>query len=198
VLVDNDHGGYLAGRYLLDLGHRRMACVTGPSDLTPSAGRIAGFQGALAEAGVALLPEAIVRGNGHHDGGVRAVQELLAAELDCTAIFAFNDLMAIGAIGALLRAGRRVPGDVSVVGFDDIPQAAAIYPALTTVAQPIAEMGQRAVRLLLDRIERRDRPAQRIVLPTTLVERESCRPVADGMVNGHAAVLEQRGGGGGD
>ena len=84
-----------------------------------------------------------------------------------TAIFAFNDQMAIGAIGALQRAGRRVPEDVSVVGFDDIPQAAAIFPALTTIAQPIAEMGTMGVRLLLDRIARDTRghaPYQRVRL----------------------------------
>ena len=96
----------------------------GPNDLTPSAGRIAGFRGALAEAGLELPPKAFVRGNGRYDGGLRAVRRIAAdAATGFTAIFAFNDLMAIGAIGALQRAGRRVPEDVSVVGFDDIPTA---------------------------------------------------------------------------
>ena len=91
--------------------------------------------------------------------------------------------MAIGAIGALQRAGHRVPEDVSVVGFDDIPQSAAIFPALTTVAQPIAEMGSTGVRLLLDRIARgarRSWPCQRVQLPTRLVVRESTGPPPDG------------------
>jgi LacI family transcriptional regulator len=181
VLVDNHQGGYRAGRYLTELGHRRVACVVGPSDLTPSAGRIAGFRQALADAGLDLPPEAVVRGNGRHDGGRAAVGELLRRGVAFTAVFAFNDVMAVGAIGALQRAGRRVPDDVSVVGFDDVPQAAAIFPAVTTVAQPIAEMGRLGVRLLLDRIARPAAPVSRVILPTALVARESCRaPAAAG------------------
>ena len=180
LLVDNHQGGYLAGRYLLDLGHRRFACVVGPSDLTPSAGRIAGFRRALAEAGVALDPEVVVRGNGRHDGGIAATRELVRRGLDFTAVFAFNDMMAVGVIGTLLRASRRVPEDVSVVGFDDVPAAAATWPAITTVAQPIGEMGRTAVRLLLERIAERDRAPVRIVLPTRLIERESAGPPPGG------------------
>lgn len=177
VLVDNQRGGYDAARYLLGLGHRKIACVVGPSDLTPSAGRVAGFLDALHEAGLEIVGAGIVRGNGRPDGGVAAANELLERGIDFTAVFAFNDLMAIGVVGALQRAGRRVPDEVSVIGFDDIPQASASYPSITTVAQPIAEMGRCAVRLLLDRIVQRDSPYQRIVLTTTLVERESCGPV---------------------
>ncbi len=177
VLVDNDQGGYLAGEHLISLGHRRIACLVGPSDLTPSAGRIAGFQRALADAGLAVVAEGLVRGNGRSDGGAAAAQQLLergiVAAGDVTAIFAFNDQMAIGAIGALQRAGCRVPEDISVVGFDDIPQSAAIFPALTTIAQPIREMGTTGVRLLLNRIARRDAPCQRVQLSTRLVVRES-------------------------
>ena len=180
VLVDNDQGGYLAGEHLIALGHRRIACLVGPSDLTPSAGRIAGFQRALADAGLAVAAEGLVRGNGRPDGGSAAALQLLERGVvgagDVTAIFAFNDQMATGAIGALQRAGCRVPQDVSVIGFDDIPQSAAIFPALTTIAQPIAEMGSIGVRLLLDRIARRDAPHQRVRLSTRLVVRESTGP----------------------
>lgn len=177
VLVDNERGGYLAGEHLLGLGHRRIACLVGPNDLTPSAGRIAGLRRALAEAGLAVAEEHLVRGNGRPDGGAAAARTLLGHGLDVTAVFAFNDQMATGAVGALQRAGCRVPEDVSVVGFDDIPLAAAIYPALTTVAQPIAEMGALGVRLLLDRIARRDAPWRRELLETRLVVRESTGPV---------------------
>jgi len=180
VLVDNDQGGYLAGEHLISLGHRRIACLVGPSDVTPSAGRIAGFQRALADAGLAVAAAGLVRGNGQSDGGAAAVRQLLERGLvaagGVTAIFAFNDQMALGAIGALQRAGRRVPEDVSVVGFDDIPQSAAIFPALTTIAQPIGEMGTIGVRLLLDRIAQRDAPYQRVRLATRLVVRESTGP----------------------
>src|ERR671911_938459 len=186
VLVDNDQGGYLAGEHLIALGHRRIACLVGPSDLTPSAGRIAGFQRALANAGLEVAPEGLVRGNGRPDGGAAAARQLLergiVAAGDITAIFAFNDQMATGALGALQRAGLRVPADISVVGFDDIPQSSAIFPALTTIAQPIGEMGTVGVRLLLDRIAQgrteSHAPYQRVRLATRLVVRESTGPPA--------------------
>jgi LacI family transcriptional regulator len=184
VLVDNHQGGYQAGEFLIGLGHRRFACAVGPSDLTPSAGRFAGFGRALTDAGLSMAREALVRGNGHHDGGAAAVRELLQRGVTFTALFAFNDAMAVGAIGELQRVGRRVPDDVSVVGFDDIPQAAATYPAVTTVAQPIAEMGQLGVRLLLERIAQPEAPPRRVVLPTRLVVRESTGPPGDDISQG--------------
>jgi LacI family transcriptional regulator len=176
VLVDNNQGGRLAGEHLIGLGHRQIACIVGPSDLTPSAGRIAGFCSALADAGLNLEADALVRGNGRPDGGAEAARELLAREGTFTAVFAFNDQMASGAMAAFQRAGRQAPDDVSIVGFDDVPQAAATFPALTTVAQPIAAMGALGVRLLLDRIAHRAAPNQREVLSTRLVIRESTGP----------------------
>ena len=193
VLVDNEQGGWLAGRHLTGLGHRRIACLVGPNDLTPSAGRIAGLRRALAEAGVVLEPEAIVSGNGRSDGGEAAVGELFQRGISFSALFAFNDLMAIGALGALGRAGLQVPGDVSVVGFDDVPLAAAVYPALTTVTQPVAELGQRSVRLLLDRIAERASPFARVILPTSLVERESCAAPARARAAHDGAAVAMRG-----
>jgi LacI family transcriptional regulator len=178
LMVDNHEGGYLAGRYLLEHGHRKIACVVGPNDLTPSAGRISGFRRALDEAGVVLPVGSVVRGNGRHDGGARAVAELLERQVEFTAIFAFNDEMAIGVIGALQRAGRRVPEDISVIGFDDIPYAAAVFPAVTTVAQPIAEMGKVGLTLLLERIREPGREPQRVLLSTRLLERESVARIA--------------------
>lgn len=196
VLVDNDQGGYLAGRHLIGLGHRRVACLVGPSDLTPSAGRFAGFRRALAEMPGIDGPVATVGSNGRFDGGEAAIRELLEQGTRFTALFAFNDLVAIGAHGALRRAGLRVPEDVSIVGFDDVPFASAVYPSITTVAQPIAEMGRLSVRLLLDRIADGQAPCARIVLPTTLVERESCGPPAapDGIGSGHGHVTTPEGG----
>jgi LacI family transcriptional regulator len=176
VLVDNEQGGYLAGQHLIGLGHRRIACLVGPHDLTPSAGRITGFRRALAEAGLDVAARHLVRGNGRPDGGAAAAHTLLADGLDVTAVFAFNDQMATGAIGAFQRAGFRVPDDISVIGFDDIPHATSTYPALTTVAQPIAELAAVGVRLLLDRIARREAPWQRVLLETRLEVRESTGP----------------------
>lgn len=178
LLVDNHEGGYLAGRYLIEQGHRHLACVVGPSDLTPSAGRIAGFQRALDEAGIELPPHALVRGNGRHDGGARAVEQLVQRGAAFSAVFAFNDEMAIGVIGALQRAGKSVPGEISVIGFDNIPYAAAVFPAVTTIAQPIAEMGRTGLRMLLDRIRQPHGPPRRVIVSTRLLERESVAPFA--------------------
>jgi LacI family transcriptional regulator len=177
VLVDNEQGGALAADYLYGLGHRRFAYVAGPSDLTPSAGRIAGFRRRLERIGAEVAVVRALPGNGRHDGGVQAARSLVDLGLDVTAAFVFNDLTAIGMIGALHRCGCRVPADLSIIGFDDIPQAGTGIPALTTIAQPVFEMGKASVRLLLDRIARRDAPHQRLVFPTELIERESCRPL---------------------
>jgi LacI family transcriptional regulator len=177
VLVDNEQGGYLAGAYLTRLGHRRIGCVAGPGDETPSWGRIVGFRRALEEAGAPLVPQAIVPGDFRPGGGEAAARELLERDLGLTAIFAANDLMAFGAINALRRADLQVPRDVSVVGFDNIGLSAVMMPALTTVAQPVADVGEASVRLLLQQIGGESGEPARVLLPTTLIERESARPV---------------------
>jgi LacI family transcriptional regulator len=176
VLVDNEQGGYLAGCHLVALGHTRIGYIAGPSDIRPSRGRVEGLQRALREAGLELDPEAIARGDGRYAGGERAMRELLARGGNLTAVFAYNDLMAIGAVAALRRAGLRVPEDISVIGFDDIPQAATTVPAITTVAQPTADLGRVSARLLLDRLTADSEwEPSRVLLQTSLVERESCR-----------------------
>jgi DNA-binding LacI/PurR family transcriptional regulator len=180
VLVANDEGGFLAGQYLARLGHRRIGCITGISDETPSSGRVIGFRRALAEAGIALPAEAIVRGNERYAGGEEAMAKLLRRDLGLTAVFAFNDVMAIGALTALRRAHVAVPEAISIIGFDNIVQSAAMMPALTTVAQPVAELGQVSIRLLLDRIAQPHEPRSRITLPTQLIERESVRSLTRG------------------
>ncbi|MDQ3856482.1 MAG: LacI family transcriptional regulator [Chloroflexota bacterium] len=180
VLVDHEQGGYLAGQYLVERGHRKIACISGPEEVTPSTRRVAGFRRALAEAGIDLDPNAVVQGDGRLTGGSSAMQELLARGLTFTALFAYNDLMAIGAIGVLRRAGLSIPEDVSVIGFDNILQAGATVPGLTTVAQPITEIGSLSVDLLLRRIRgRSEAEPVRVTLPTKLVERESCAVLPD-------------------
>jgi DNA-binding LacI/PurR family transcriptional regulator len=110
------------------------------------------------------------------------MRELLRRNHDLTAVFASNDRMAIGALNALLRAGLRVPEDVSLIGYDDIPQATVMFPALTTIAQPKSEMGRTSVGLLLERIRHRGEviDPRRVVLPVELVVRESCGPPREG------------------
>lgn len=177
VLVDNEQGGYLAGQYLTQLGHQRIGCIAGPSDITPSARRMNGFRRALQEHGIDLIPEAIVRGEGRYTDGAAAMRELIERNLDITAVFAYNDMMAIGALSSIRRASLQVPDDISIIGFDNIVEASAIVPALTTVAQPVAEIGRVTVQLLLDQIRQPKTTRTPVVLPTTLIERESCRAV---------------------
>jgi DNA-binding LacI/PurR family transcriptional regulator len=175
VLVDNEQGGYLAGRHLIQLGHRRIGCIAHPSEAAVTAGnRVSGFRRALTEAGVELVEKAVIHSDFRYIGGEAAMRELLERKLDLTAVFSTNDLMAAGAINALRRAHLQVPHDVSVIGFDNSLQAIMMFPSITTIAQPITELGQTGVSLLLKRIQEPTAPPSRIVLPTTLIERESC------------------------
>ncbi len=154
-----------------------FVCIGGPSNANPSWGRVVGFTRALHEAGVVLQPEAIVAGDFRYAGGEAGMHTLLDRGLDFTAVFAANDLMAIGALVTLQRAGLRVPADISVIGFDNILQAATMIPSLTTIEQPVNELGQATVRLLLDQIMKRTTEPRSLTIPTRLVERESCRPI---------------------
>jgi LacI family transcriptional regulator len=177
VLVANEHGGYLAGQYLARLGHRRVGCIGGPSEGNPSWERVGGFARALAEVGAPLAPEAIVQGDFRYGGGEAGMQTLLDRDLGLTAVFATNDLMAIGAMITLRRAGLRVPEDISVIGFDNILQASTTIPSLTTIEQSVNELGHATVRLLLDKILKRTTEPACLTIPTRLVERESCRAI---------------------
>ncbi|MCS6834393.1 MAG: LacI family transcriptional regulator [Anaerolineae bacterium] len=174
VLLDNEVGGALAAHYLLDLGHQRIGIIIGPNEAAPSALRFRGFCRALQERGVAWDDSRCVMGDFHYSGGEQGARKLLDAHPDLTAIFATNDLMAMGAVNQARRRGRRVPEDLSIIGFDNISQSAAFYPPLSTVAQPIEALGRHSLNLLLARIGGDDRPPQRIVLQPSLVIRESC------------------------
>ena len=176
VMTDNLQGGYQATSYLLGLGHRRIACIAGPSSLTPSAARVAGYRMALAEAGVPVDERLIVSGDFQSQSGYAAMQTLLARAERPTGVFACNDMMAIGAICAIHETGLRVPDDISVMGFDDISLASFTCPPLTTVAQAKYEMGALAFEMLEERIQDRDLPARRQLLETELVIRGSCQP----------------------
>jgi LacI family transcriptional regulator len=176
VLVDHDHGGYLAGQYLVRLGHRRIGVIGGPRDSSSSPARLRGFVRALEEAGFDLPAEAVVDSDYHFAGGRLAMERLMEQAPQITAVFACNDLMAMGAIAALRSRGLRVPGDMSMIGFDDIPYAVTTWPPLTTIAQPVERIGTRAVSLLLERLSEPTAPSRREILAPVLVERESCAP----------------------
>ena len=178
VLTDNARGGWLATRHLLDLGHRRIACVAGPSDVAPSAERLTGYRRALDDDAIPVDEALILRGDFQYESGHQAARHLLSMDSPPTAIFASNDLMAIGAISAAVEMGQHVPADLSVVGFDDVRLASFANPALTTVAQPKYEMGVVAATMLLERMRDPGMPPRRRVLDTELIVRRSTAPVA--------------------
>lgn len=174
VMLDNHHGGYLATKHLIELGHRRIGLITGPSNLTPSAQRVTGYCDALSEAALSCENGLIVSGDFHTNSGYYAALQLLDLPNIPTAIFACNDMMAIGVIRAAAERGLNVPNDLAIVGFDDIELASYTIPPLTTVAQPIEDIGQVAVQLLTERIDQADVAARRMVLSGELIVRGTC------------------------
>jgi len=149
VMPDNVGGAKSMARALAELGHRRIGVITGPPRLTTTYDRLSGFRMGLEEGGHELPGHAVVNGDFTRDSGERAAEALFAVQPDLTAIFALNDVMAIGALSWLRRHGIRVPEDVSVAGFDDIPISRDLVPSLSTVRVPMAEMGARALDLAL-------------------------------------------------
>jgi LacI family transcriptional regulator len=166
-------GARAATKHLLGLGHRRIGVITGPNGWVATEERRNGYHAALAAAGVLPDPRLEVESNWQIDPGEEAAAKLLDLDSPPTAIFAFNDNAAIGALRAARKRGLRVPEDLSVVGFDDLEEAALVTPALTTVRQPLAEMGRLAVNLLLRLLDKQRVEALRIELATKLVLRES-------------------------
>jgi LacI family transcriptional regulator len=173
VLTDHELGGFLATRHLLELGHRHIACIAGPSSITPSAERITGYRRALEEAGISYDQNLIIRGDYHAKSGMEITHSILQMNPRPTAIFALNDLMALGALRAAAEADCSVPGDLAVVGYDDLEIAHFTTPPLTTIAQPKKEIGTQAIQLLVDRISHKSRPPSRLVLPPELIIRRS-------------------------
>jgi LacI family transcriptional regulator len=173
VLVDNLQGGYLAARHLIETGHRRIACIAGPSDLTPSNQRLVGYQRALVEASLDCDERLVVRGDFHAETGYKAALDLLQIDPRPTAIFACNDMMAIGALHAAYALKIRVPEDLAIVGFDDIELVSYVYPPLTSMAQPKQEIGKMAVDLIMERIHFPASLSRTIVLQSQLILRQS-------------------------
>ena len=149
ISVDNLHGGSLATQHLLSRGHRRIAHIGGPEGHSSSADRLAGYRQALADAGLPDDPGLVQPGDGLAASGQRALDALLRQASPPTAVFCYNDMTAIGLLVAARERGLSLPEDLSVVGFDDIPFAAYVFPTLTTIAQPKFDMGQRALAMVL-------------------------------------------------
>lgn len=172
VDADNVDGGRMATAHLLSAGRGTVATVTGPLDMCAGQDRLAGYRTAVEASGMTVDEELVAVGEFTVAGGYDATTRLLERRPDVDAVFAASDLAAIGAIRALEHAGRRVPDDVAVIGFDDIPDAAVQHPPLTTVRQPIAELGTTMTRRLLERILGEE-PPRRTVLPVQLVLRDT-------------------------
>jgi LacI family transcriptional regulator len=180
ISIGNVDGAQSVVRHLVSLGHRRIATITGPAYNIDARQRLEGWRAALVEAGLQPAPELEFRGDFSEPSGYDAAAELLRVEPRPSAVFVANDYMAIGVLGALQDAGVRVPDDIAIAGFDDIPMARYLTPPLTTVNVPMLQLGKRAVHLLLDGGAPAPAEGTREELPTTLVVRSSCgaRPSA--------------------
>ncbi len=177
VLVDNQLGGFLATEYLINMGHRRIACITGPSKLSSSYEREIGYLTALKEYHIIPAKMDIQRGSFHSDSGYRGVKKLLSCSNPPTAIFACNDLIAFGAMHGANEMGYRVPDNLSIIGFDDISLSSFMVPRLTTIKQPKYEIGKTAAVMLIERIKNRDLPLRTKLFNPVLTVRDSCRAV---------------------
>ena len=177
VFIDNFGGARALAAHLLELGHRRIGIACPPETSEPVAHRLRGIRAAFADRGLSLEPALIVSGTlEQFEMGYSAGKALISSKPRPTAIMALTDVMALGVMRAAYDAGLRVPQDLSVTGYDDIPLAAQVIPGFTTVAQPIYAMGERAAELLLRRIQTPDAPITELRLPTTLQVRGSSAP----------------------
>jgi len=174
VRTDSEAGAYVVVRHLLDLGHRRIAVLTGPETVSTAVDRVAGYRRAMAEEGLRPDDGLVVFGGYNEASGYEMTRLILAAEPRPTAIFAANNFIAFGAIGALREAGLRAPEDMSIAVFDDLPPGWVFDPFLTVVSQPAYEIGKQAAELMLERLAGKAPAEPRtIVLPSELIIRRS-------------------------
>ncbi len=178
IEATNWQGAYEATRYLCELGHTRIAFIRGAIAVRSAIDRQQGYKAALVDCDIPVREELIIAGDFQQQTGYESVKKLLQSLKPLpTAIFASNDLSAFGAMDAVRECGFHIPDDISIIGFDDVPQASFVYPKLTTVRQPLEQMGQIAAKLLLERIEDQSSPPQRVALATQLIVRDSSAPL---------------------
>jgi LacI family transcriptional regulator len=175
VITDNLLGGYEATKHLLGLGHQRIGCIPGSMQLSSGVHRLAGYKQALEEANIPVTKKLIAAGEFSVVSGRAAGQKLLSLPEPPTAIFAGNDMMAIGLLRSAVDLQLKVPDDLAIIGFDDIELSSYLYPTLTTIAQSKADIAVKVIELLMARIENPNRPPQRALIPPTLIVRESTR-----------------------
>jgi LacI family transcriptional regulator len=176
VCLDNEQGGFMATEYLIRQGHRHIAHLSGPMHLPDSVARLKGYKKALETETLPYNPSLVVEGNFSEGSGYEKTKELLFRSKDFTALFVANDQMAAGVLRALREASLRVPEEVSVIGYDDIPLAKFLYPLLTTIRQPLTDMGQAAADIALALINGQETEVIRKFEPQ-LVIRESVRSI---------------------
>ena len=174
IWVDNVRGAYEATTHLIDLGHQKIGIITGPDNVENNFNRVKGYRLALKTHGIDFNPSCLIKGDFKFESGYKAMEKFLKMEDRPSAVFATNDLMALGALEKAKSSGLRVPEDLALVGFDDIMFSAFINPALTTVMQPIYELGEGAMKMLLQALNKEDQKDGVRVLTTKLIIRESC------------------------
>ncbi len=187
ILIDNVKGGYDATRYLTELGHRRIGILSGPLSTTTGQGRLHGYHKALEEAALSIDPELVQMVGFKRESGIQAMEQLLALRRPPTAIFASNNLLGESAMFALRRRGMRIPEDISLIMFDDVPWASLTMPPLTVVAQPTAQLGTYAVEQLMQRLKHPNIPISEgriVMLEPHLIVRGSCAPLVQLPVSG--------------
>jgi LacI family transcriptional regulator len=174
IMVDNVRGGYDAVHYLCGLGHKRIGLVCGLRTTSSSLQRYQGYLEALSKNSLPFDEQLVAEGEITYDGGYQCIRQLLSLSSPPTAIFATSDIMALGAKAGIEDAGFRIPADISVIGFDDIPDVSRTRPRLTTIAQPKYQMGQVAAGILFEQIDSNNTlPRRKVILEHTLVVRES-------------------------
>lgn len=176
VNTTNRKGAYEATQHLIRLGHRRIGFIAGLPQLNSAMERFNGYKSALTDYDLPFYEEYVAAGKFTSGNGYEAAQQLLELPSPPTAIFAANDLSAFGALEAIREHRLRIPEDISLVGFDDIPQAAMVYPKLTTIRQPLHQMGHEGVKLILEMLADPAMELRRITLDTQLIVRDSCAP----------------------
>lgn len=177
VTAANREGTYKAIRYLIELGHRRIGFITGDLEIAVAVGRLEAYKQVLADYRIPFDPQLVQEGDFLQPSGFTCGNTLLALPTPPTAIFASSDMMALGVMDAARVHGLRIPEDLSLIGFDDIPMAAITHPGLTTVRQPLEDIGRLATKILLRAIKNPEDPPEVVVLPTELIIRGTTAPV---------------------
>lgn len=178
VMIDNVKGGFDAVQHLIDFGHRRIGLLCGLLTTTSGSLRYQGYLKALEQNGIPCEQDLIIEGDITYEGGYRCMSQLLTRKPLPSAVFATSDVMALGAKTAIEDAGLQIPGDISLIGFDDIPEVSRSRPRLSTIEQPKYRMGQEAANVLLEQIEsKQTAPRKRIIMEHQVIVRESTAPI---------------------